>query len=117
MIDADRKFVYGPTAVYVARSPQSTRADGAHTAPADLLITDPAFRSQQAAAEGDPFAAIDESDSVEFERPGEWFVFVVSRINGELAARPHPHDRPPRPPRPAGHRRRPAAGGSAVGRR
>jgi len=52
-------------AVYVARSPRSTRVDGAHTAPADLLITDPAFRSQQAAAEGDPFAAIDESDSVE----------------------------------------------------
>ena len=57
MIDADGKFVYGKSAVYVAPSP-GAKARGPYPAPADLLITDPPFRSKQAATETDPFSAV-----------------------------------------------------------
>ncbi len=88
VIDAQRKFVYGPTAVYVARSPNSEQVLGPYLAPADLLVTEPPFRSQQAAAEDDAFAAIYAADAVEFERHGQWPVLVVTQIQGELVAAP-----------------------------
>jgi hypothetical protein len=86
VIDDRRRFVYGPTAVYVARSPASKEILGPYPAPADLLVTEPAFRSRQAAAETDFFAAIYEVDAVELEEPGQWPVLVVTRVDGELLA-------------------------------
>ena len=68
MIDDQNRFVYGPSAVYVARGPESHEVIGPYAAPADLLVTEPAYRSKQAATEEDPFAAVYQADGVEFER-------------------------------------------------
>ena len=81
-------FVYAPSAVYVARSPGSRRVLGPYLAPADLLVTETAFRSQQAATEGDPFAAVYQADAVALASPGTWTVLVVSKVTGRLVAAP-----------------------------
>ena len=57
VIDNQGQFVYGKTGVYVAPSP-GVPAQGPFVAPADVLITQPRYRSKQAATEQDPFAAI-----------------------------------------------------------
>ncbi len=80
------RFVYGKTAVYVAQGPDR-KARGPFPAPADLLLTKPAYRSRQAAAEGDLFAAVYAAD-VTFDRPGQWEVLTVSRIEGKLIGSP-----------------------------
>ena len=88
VLSSENRFVYGPTAVYVARSPGSTDVRGPYVAPADLLVTEPAFRSEQAATESDPFAAVYEANDVPFGEPGEWAVLVVTRLGGDLVAAP-----------------------------
>lgn len=83
MIDpASGDFLYGPTAVYLADSPQG-RARGPFPAPADLLLTDPAYRSRTAAAEDDPFAAVYSSE-VPLPRPGPQAVLVATHLDGRL---------------------------------
>lgn len=77
VLDAENRFVYGKTAVYVARSP-SSRAQGPFAAPADALITKPAFRSQTAASESAPIAAI-YAAQVPLARPGSYAVLVVTK--------------------------------------
>lgn len=84
VLDQGNNIVYGPTAVYVARGPNQ-RALGPFPAPADSLITDPAFRSKQAATEQDPFAAIYEA-TVPFSRPGRWAMLVVTDVKGRKVA-------------------------------
>jgi len=79
-------FVYGKTAVYVARSPDA-KAEGPFLAPADLLVTKPAYRSRQAAAEEDLFAAVYAAD-VTFDKPGAWSVLTVTEVDGKLIGSP-----------------------------
>ncbi|MDP2711833.1 MAG: hypothetical protein Q8O56_11500 [Solirubrobacteraceae bacterium] len=86
VIDEQTGFVYGKTAVYVADGPDA-RARGPFPAPADLLITDPAFRSQTAAGEDDPFAAVYEAQ-VPFPRTGKQSILVVTQVRGRLVAAP-----------------------------
>ena len=88
VLSPENEIVYGPTALYVAKSPESTDVGGPYAAPADLLITEPAFRSQQAATEEDPFAAVYETTAVEFERPGRTYLLAVTRVDGRLVAAP-----------------------------
>jgi hypothetical protein len=88
VINDQNSFVYGPTAVYVARSPSAKRVDGPYLAPADLLVTEPAYRSQQAATENDPFAAVYEAENVRFRRPGAHALLVVTKVGGRLVAAP-----------------------------
>src|SRR3954447_14421343 len=57
VIDKANAFVYGKSAVYVARDP-GAKALGPYPAPADSLLTKPAFRSQNAAVESSPIAQI-----------------------------------------------------------
>lgn len=102
VIDRKAGFVYGKTAVYVADSPRS-RARGPFPAPADLLITDPAYRSRTAAGETDSFAAIYEAH-VPLGRPGEKPILVVTKVGGQLVGAPSritviptARDRIPRP--------------------
>ena len=83
VLDPESGFVYGKTAVYIADSPKA-QARGPFPAPADLLITDPAFRSQTAAAEGDAFAAVYEAQ-VDLPRSGTQSMLVVTHVNGKLA--------------------------------
>jgi hypothetical protein len=85
VVDDRGEFVYGPTAVYLARSP-SAPAQGPYVAPADLLVTEGRYRSRQAASESDFFAAVYASH-VEFDRPGTWYVLSVTRNGpGQVAA-------------------------------
>jgi hypothetical protein len=84
LIAEDGRFIYGPTAVYIARDP-GKKAEGPFVAPADVLVTDPAYRSKQAATEGDPFAAI-YAARVPFEETGSHAIFTVTQVDGGLAA-------------------------------
>ena len=81
VIDQQNAFVYAPSVVYVARGPKSRRIEGPYPAPADLLVTEPAYRSQQAATEEDPFAAVYQAQDVRFGAPGQWQVLVVSNVD------------------------------------
>src|SRR3954466_4526093 len=77
VIDKANAFVYGKSAVYVARNP-GAKAHGPYPAPADTLLTKPAFRSQNAAVESSPIAQI-YAAKVPFRRPGDWAVLVVTK--------------------------------------
>lgn len=68
VIGRDNKLVYGPSAVYFARTPNEP-AEGPFPAPADPLVVDPPFRSKQAALESDAVAAIYETE-LPLPRPG-----------------------------------------------
>jgi hypothetical protein len=86
VIDDQNRFVYGPTAIYLARNPDRGAVRGPYLAPADLLVTEPAFRSQQAATEEDPFAAIYEATDVPLNQSGRWAMLVLTKVSGRLVA-------------------------------
>jgi hypothetical protein len=86
VIDPQGAFIYGKTAVYVAPNP-GARARGPFPAPADVLVTDPPFRSRQAAGETDLFAAVYGAD-VKFTKPGAWSVLTVTQAGGGMLAAP-----------------------------
>jgi hypothetical protein len=84
LLDAQQSFNYGPTVVYVAPY-KGGRVRGPYPAPADVLLTDPRFRSEQAATEGSSFAAIYEAN-VPFKQPGIYKILTVSDIGGRRIA-------------------------------
>ncbi|MDX6685224.1 MAG: hypothetical protein QOF86_1352, partial [Baekduia sp.] len=86
VIDDQGQFVYGRTAVYAARKPGKP-AQGPFLAPADVLLTKPAYRSRQAATEQDPFSAI-YAAQVPFRKPGKWTLLVTTMTGGKLVAAP-----------------------------
>jgi hypothetical protein len=86
VINGQGQFVYGKTAVYVARAPGKP-AQGPYLAPADVLLTKPAYRSKQAATEQDPFSAI-YAAQVPLRSPGKWYVLVATHDGGRLVAAP-----------------------------
>jgi hypothetical protein len=77
VIDRSNNFVYGKSAVYIARRPDDP-ALGPYPAPADSLVTKPAFRSQNAAVDSSPIAQI-YAATVPFSKPGTWSVLVVTK--------------------------------------
>ena len=86
VIDDQGQFVYGKTAVYAAPTPEDP-AQGPFVAPADVLVTEGRYRSRQAAAEGDPFAAV-YAAQVPFDRKGTWSILTVTLVDGGLVAAP-----------------------------
>lgn len=83
VIGQDGRPVYGPTAIYVAPDPGSP-AEGPFVAPADVLLTEPRYRSKQAATTDDPFVAVYAAD-VKFETEGPYSVLAVTkRADGSL---------------------------------
>jgi hypothetical protein len=86
VIDDQSGFVYGKTALYVARTPNSP-AKGPYVAPADVLVTEAPYRSQQAATEADPFAAV-YAAQVPFSKPGQYVVMAVTIVDGKPVAAP-----------------------------
>ena len=86
MIDDQGQFVYGPTAVYVAPTPDDP-AEGPFVAPADVLVTEGRYRSRQAAEESDPFAAV-YAAQVRFSKKGPHAVLVVTRSGNTFVAAP-----------------------------
>jgi hypothetical protein len=86
VIDDQSGFVYGKTALYVAPTPESP-AKGPYVAPADVLVTEAPYRSQQAATETDPFAAV-YAAQVPFSKPGKYAVMAVTIVDGKPVAAP-----------------------------
>jgi hypothetical protein len=86
MIDDQGQFVYGPTAVYLAPTPDQP-AEGPFLAPADVLITEGRYRSRQAAEETDPFAAVYQA-KVQFDQKGSWAVLAVTQVGNTFVAAP-----------------------------
>jgi hypothetical protein len=77
MIAEDGTPVYGPTAVYVAPNPGAA-AEGPFLAPADVLLTEARYRSEQAAKTEDPFVAVYGAD-VEFAKRGQYAVLAATK--------------------------------------
>jgi hypothetical protein len=86
VIDAEAGFLYGKTALYIARKPGAP-AKGPYVAPADVLVTDAPYRSQQAATETDPFAAV-YAAQVPLSAPGKYTVMAVTLVDGRPVAAP-----------------------------
>jgi hypothetical protein len=86
VIAQDGKAIYGPTAIYIAPTPNEP-AQGPFVAPADVLLTQPRYRSEQAARETDPFAAV-YAAPVKFPKAGPWSVLVMTRSGGRLIGAP-----------------------------
>jgi hypothetical protein len=86
VIDQSGKAIYGPTAIYIAPTPNEP-AQGPFVAPADVLLTQPRYRSEQAARETDPFAAV-YAAPVKFPKAGSWSVLVMTRSGGRLVGAP-----------------------------
>lgn len=82
LLNDQNEILYAPTAIYVARTPSSP-AEGPYIAPTDSLVTEPAFRSQNAASEADPFASIYAAD-VELPKSGRWAMLVLSDTDSGL---------------------------------
>src|SRR3954447_1820144 len=83
MIGQDGSPVYGPTALYVAPTPNDP-AEGPFVAPADVLLTLPRYRSKQAATAQDPFVAV-YGAQVRFPKRGKYSVLATTkRANGTL---------------------------------
>jgi hypothetical protein len=83
-ITADGQFAYGKSAVYVSRG-LGKPAVGPFPAPADVLMTEPAFRSRQAATEQDPFAAI-YAATIPLRQSGVHTVLTVTRDGADTVA-------------------------------
>ena len=81
LIDDENKLIYGKTAVYVAPTPKD-QAQGPFLAPADSLVTEGEFRSQNAAAETDTIAAIYGAE-IPLEKPGKAAILAVTNVGGE----------------------------------
>jgi hypothetical protein len=82
MIGADRRFLYGKSALYVATSP-SAQARGPYPAPADSIVPKPQFLSRGAAADTKDIKAIYEGN-VPFPRPGSYAVLAVTKVGTQL---------------------------------
>src|SRR4051794_17736137 len=83
MIDKDGQPIYGPTAIYVAPTPNDP-AVGPFVAPADVLLTDKRYRSKQAAQTTDPFVAV-YGANVKFPKNGPYAVLATTKqSNGQL---------------------------------
>jgi hypothetical protein len=87
LLDDQQRFVYGKTVVYLQHRGDS-KVLGPFAAPADVLLTEKRYRSQQAAAESAPFAAIYEAQ-VQMPKTGIWQVLAVSDLpDGRRIAAP-----------------------------
>lgn len=85
LLDQGQSFLYAPTAIYLAPSGSTGEALGPFAAPADLLVTDTPFRSETAATEDSPFAAVYET-RVPLEKPGSYDVLAVAKVGGQDVA-------------------------------
>lgn len=80
VIDGANEFIYGKTAIYLARG-RNAEAIGPFPAPADPLVVEPPFRSEGAALATGEIAAIYEA-RVNLPDPGRWSVLTVSKSQG-----------------------------------
>jgi hypothetical protein len=83
--DSSGAFVYGPTVLYIARTP-SAPAQGPFPAPADPVTVAPQFRSQQNAAPGGLLAIYE--TSVPLPAPGTYAILALTRTPAGIVASP-----------------------------
>ena len=76
LLNRDNQIIYAPTAVYVAPTPND-RAKGPFLAPADTLVTEAPYRSQNAAADTDPFASVYAAD-IPLPNAGSYTALVLA---------------------------------------
>jgi hypothetical protein len=81
LTDHAQRFVYAPTAVYLATSPSSP-AQGPFLAPADPMIVAPQYRSRQNAGPGGIQAIY--SARVPVARSGVLYVLALTRVGSRL---------------------------------
>jgi hypothetical protein len=81
LLDKQQKFVYGPTAVYIAKGPGSP-ARGPFLAPADSLTVAPAYRSTASKAGGEPPAVL--AANVPVPKAGTWSILTLTKVGGKL---------------------------------
>ena len=82
VIDQQQRFLYGKTALYVARS-GAEPAEGPYPAPAHSLVVEPPFRSRNAAQDNDTIAAI-YSANVPFKREGKYELLALTKVGDKL---------------------------------
>ncbi len=82
LIDGDNSFVYGRTAVYLARRPDAP-AQGPYLAPADSLEVRTAFRSQTSNSTAGELKAVYHA-TVDLPRTGRWYVLSATRVGSDL---------------------------------
>lgn len=82
LLDAENAFVYGKTAVYVARGPNQP-ARGPYLAPADSLEVRPPFRSRTSSGDAGDVKAIYHAD-VDLPAPGRWYALTATRVGSEV---------------------------------
>jgi hypothetical protein len=80
LIDRGNRFVYGPTAVYVAPRPGAP-ARGPYLAPADSLEVRTAFRSQTSNSTPGELKAVYHT-TVDLPRAGPWYLLVATDAGG-----------------------------------
>jgi hypothetical protein len=78
VITSDKRFLYGKSALYVARTPRA-RARGPYPAPADSIVPKPPFLSRGAAADTADIKAI-YAARVPFPGPGRYAVLAVTKV-------------------------------------
>jgi hypothetical protein len=83
LLDENLKFVYGKSVLYVEAP--GGQVQGPIAAPADILLTQPRYRSKQAATEADPFVANYEALTT-FDKPGVHRALVVSDLGDRKIA-------------------------------
>jgi hypothetical protein len=81
LLDKHKRFVYGPTAVYIAKNPNAP-ARGPFLAPADSLAVAPRFRSKAAAEGGAPTAVL--ATKVPIPKAGTYSVLTLTKVGGRL---------------------------------
>jgi hypothetical protein len=82
MIGKDREFLYGKSALYVAKTPNA-KARGPYPAPADSIVPKPAFISRGTAADTAGIKAIYAAE-VSFSKPGKYAVLAVTKVGSRL---------------------------------
>ncbi|HYV16398.1 MAG TPA: hypothetical protein VE972_10295 [Conexibacter sp.] len=80
LVGADGSFIYGKTAIYIARTPDG-RAQGPFLAPADSLQVRPPFRSHTTDP-GDVKAVY--YANVDLPGEGRWYVLAITRAGAQL---------------------------------
>ncbi len=81
LLDDQSAFVYGATAVYVARGPAQP-ARGPFLAPADSLEVRPAFRSRTSSGDSGDVKAIYHAD-VDLPAPGGWYALTATKVGSK----------------------------------
>jgi len=84
IVDPKRSLIYGPTVLYVARTPNSPAA-GPYAAPIDSMVVPPQYRSKNAAAGPGTIEAI-YAAHVPLPKAGNYYALSLTKVGGKVVA-------------------------------